>query len=47
VACMGEKSNVCKVFVGKPEEKRSLRRSRHRWLILAVWGGGYGLDSSG
>jgi hypothetical protein len=23
--------NVCRVFVGKPEGKRPLRRPRHRW----------------
>lgn len=27
----GAKKNACKVFVGKPEGKRSLRRTRHRW----------------
>jgi hypothetical protein len=28
---MGEKRKVYKVFVGKPEGKRPLGRSRHRW----------------
>lgn len=27
----GEKNNACWVLVEKPEEKKSLRRSRHRW----------------
>jgi hypothetical protein len=32
VACMGEEAKVYKVLVGKPEEKRPLRRWRHRWM---------------
>jgi hypothetical protein len=31
VARMGEKRNVYRLLVGKPEGKRPLRRSRHRW----------------
>jgi hypothetical protein len=31
VACMGEERKVHKVLVGKPEEKRPLRRPRHKW----------------
>jgi hypothetical protein len=31
VARMGEGRNVYRVLVGKPEEKRPLRRQRHRW----------------
>jgi hypothetical protein len=31
VELMGEKGNVCKIFVGKPEGKRPLGRSRCRW----------------
>ena len=31
VACMGKRRGVCRVLVGKPEEKRSLGRPRHRW----------------
>jgi hypothetical protein len=31
VACMGKKSNSCRILVGKPEEKRALRRPRRRW----------------
>jgi hypothetical protein len=31
MACMGEKRNVCKVLMGKPEGKRPLGRPRHRW----------------
>jgi hypothetical protein len=30
-ARMGEKRNVYKVLVGKPEGKRPLERPRHRW----------------
>jgi hypothetical protein len=29
---MGEKWNVYKIVVGKPEGKRSLGRPKHRWL---------------
>jgi hypothetical protein len=28
---MGERRGVYRVLVGTPEEKRPLRRSRHRW----------------
>jgi hypothetical protein len=28
---MGERRGVYRVLVGKPEEKRSLGRPRHRW----------------
>jgi hypothetical protein len=28
----GEKRNACGLLVGKPEEKRSLRTRRHRWV---------------
>jgi hypothetical protein len=28
----GEKRNAYRIFVGKPEEKRSLGRSRCRWV---------------
>jgi len=31
VGCMGERSGVHRVLVGKPEGKRSLGRPRHRW----------------
>jgi hypothetical protein len=31
VAHMGEERKVYKVFVGKPEGRRPLRRLRHRW----------------
>ena len=30
-ARMGERKGVCRVLVGKPEGKRPLGRSRHRW----------------
>jgi hypothetical protein len=29
---MGEKRNVYRLFVGKPEEKRPLGRPRRRWM---------------
>jgi hypothetical protein len=29
---MGAKRNAYKILVGKPEEKRPLRRPRHRWV---------------
>jgi hypothetical protein len=32
VARMGEKRNVCRLLVGKPEGKRPLGRPRHRWM---------------
>jgi hypothetical protein len=31
VACLGEKRKVYKILVGKPEGKRPLRRTWHRW----------------
>jgi hypothetical protein len=31
VACTGEIRNACKILAGKPERKRPLGRSRHRW----------------
>jgi hypothetical protein len=31
VARMGEKRNAYRLFVGKPERKRPLRRPRRRW----------------
>jgi len=31
VTCVGEKNNACRVLVEEPEEKKSLRRSRHKW----------------
>jgi hypothetical protein len=31
VARMGEKSNVCRVLMGKAERKRPLGRPRRRW----------------
>jgi hypothetical protein len=46
VALMGEKINAYRIFMGKPEEKRPLERSRCRWvgnikmnLIETEWGG--------
>jgi hypothetical protein len=30
-ACRGEVRNVYIIFVGKPEEKKALRRPGHRW----------------
>jgi hypothetical protein len=32
VARIGEKKNACRLFVGKPEGKRPLGRSRRRWV---------------
>jgi hypothetical protein len=32
VARMGEKRNVYRLLVGKPERKRLLGRPRHRWM---------------
>ena len=32
VALMGEERGVCRVLVGKPEEKRLLGRPRRRWV---------------
>jgi hypothetical protein len=29
---MGEKRNACRILVGKPEGKRSLKRPRRRWV---------------
>jgi hypothetical protein len=29
---MGEKRNVCRILVGKPEGKRPLGRPRRRWV---------------
>jgi hypothetical protein len=29
---MGEKRNAYRIFVGKPEAKRPLRRPRHKWV---------------
>jgi len=31
VACTGDSRGVYRVWVGKPDRKRPLRRSRHRW----------------
>jgi hypothetical protein len=32
VARMGEKRNVCRLLVGKPEGKRPVGRQRRRWI---------------
>jgi hypothetical protein len=44
IAYMGKISNVYKILVGMPEEKRQLGRFRHRWhdnmkmvLMEIVW----------
>jgi hypothetical protein len=46
VACMEEKRNAYRILVGKPEEKRPLKRPRCRWednikidLRVIEWGG--------
>jgi hypothetical protein len=50
---MGEKRNAYRIFVGKPEGKRSLGRPRRRWvdtIKMEFWRdriGWYGLDESG
>jgi hypothetical protein len=55
VARMGEKRNMCRLLVGKPEGKRPLGRPRHRWIynikkdLLEIVLGGVdwtGLESS-
>jgi hypothetical protein len=33
---MGEKRNVYRLLVGKPEGKRSLGRRRHRWMMVLL-----------
>jgi hypothetical protein len=32
LAPMGEKRNIYSLWVGKPEGKRPLGRTRHRWI---------------
>jgi hypothetical protein len=49
---MGEKRNAYRILVGKPEGKRSLGRSRHKWddnikMTLRDRIKWYGLDRSG
>jgi len=51
VACMGDSGVAFSILVGKPEGKRPLGRSRHRWedniktyIQDVVWGG---MDCSG
>jgi trehalose utilization protein len=50
-ARMGEKRNAYKILVGKPEEKRPLRRPRSRWVDNNIMDlgeiGWHGLDRSG
>jgi hypothetical protein len=48
---MGEKRNVCRLLVGKPEGKRRLGTPRRRWLDNIKmdlgerdWGGVYWVD---
>jgi hypothetical protein len=36
VARIGEKRNVYRLLVGKPEGKRPLGRPRHRWDLLEI-----------
>jgi hypothetical protein len=53
VARMGEKRNVCRLLVGKPEGKRQLGRPRCRWVVnikmslIEIMLGWCGLDWSG
>jgi hypothetical protein len=50
VAQMGEKRNVYRLFVGKPEGKRRIRRQRRRWMdnikmdLVEIGWGGVGQD---
>jgi len=42
VVCMGERTGIYRVLVGKPEAKRRLGRPRHRWednikMIFRKW----------
>jgi hypothetical protein len=34
VAKIRVKGNICRILVGKPEEKRPLGRPRHRWVNI-------------
>jgi len=34
---MGEGCGMYRVLVGKPEGRRPLGRSRHRWRIILEW----------
>jgi hypothetical protein len=50
VVCMGERKNVYKVFVGKPEGKRTLGRLRHIRddnIKMDLWGCGLGSSDAG
>jgi hypothetical protein len=49
VACIGERRGVYRALVGKPEEKRPLRRPKSRWednIKISTGRGmaGHGLD---
>jgi hypothetical protein len=50
VACVGVRRGAYSILVGKPEGKRPLGRSRHRWddnikiELQDVGWGGHGLD---
>jgi hypothetical protein len=37
MARVGERRSVFRALVGKPEEKRTLRRSKRRWEIILKW----------
>jgi hypothetical protein len=52
VACMGDIRSAYNIFVRKPQGKRTLKRSRHRWEDIRMdvnrhRVGRYGLDASG
>jgi len=34
VACMGERRDVYRVWVGKTEGKKPLGRTRHKWGVI-------------
>jgi hypothetical protein len=50
---MGERRDVYRILVGKPEEKKPVGRHRLRWeynikiCLQEVGFGGYGLDQAG
>jgi hypothetical protein len=37
VVCMGIKRDTYRIFIAKPEGRRPLARSSHRWEIIFKW----------
>jgi hypothetical protein len=37
VACMGKRRNLHKILIEKPEGKRLVRISGHRWRVILEW----------